>query len=82
MQGNGIIQQSATLTVAAGLTNDGIILLESQNAAYSDTLATGSETFTNDADGTIQVTNGSGGSRTITARWSIRDRSTLTPPPI
>ena len=52
--------------MAPGLTNDGTILLESQNAAYSETLATGSGTFTNDADGTIQVTAGTGGPRTIT----------------
>ncbi len=49
---------NATLTVAPGLTNDGTILLESQNGGYSDTLTTGSGTFTNDSDGTIQVTNG------------------------
>ena len=66
VQGNGIIQQNATLTVAPGLTNDGTILLESQNAAYSDTLATGSGTFTNASDGTIHVAQGSGGPRTIT----------------
>ena len=83
VQGNGIIQQSATLTVAAGLTNDGIILLESQNAAYSDTLATGSETFTNDADGTIQVVANSGGpARRSPARWSTWGRSPSIPPPI
>ncbi len=49
--------------MAAGLTNDGTILLESQNNAYSDTLATGSGTFTNAADGIIQVTAGTGGGR-------------------
>ena len=64
--GNSYINQNATLTVAAGLTNDGTILLESQNNSYSDTLSTGSGTFTNDSDGTIQVVNNSGGPRTIT----------------
>ena len=61
MQGNGYIQQNATLKVADGLTNDGTILLQSANAGYSDTLATGSGTFTNAADGTIHVGPGSGG---------------------
>ena len=46
--------------MADGLTNDGTILLESQNSNYSDTLATGSGTFTNAADGTIQVRGGLG----------------------
>ena len=57
---------NATLTVAPGLTNDGTILLESQNAGYTDTLSTGSGTFTNAADGIIQVTAGTGGARSIT----------------
>ena len=65
VQGNSFVGV-ATLTVATGLTNDGTILLESLNNSYSDTLSTGSGTFTNDSDGTIQVVNNSGGSRTIT----------------
>ena len=52
--------------MAAGLSNDGTILLQSPNTSYSDTLATGSGTFTNAADGTIQVISGSGGPRAIT----------------
>ncbi len=64
MQGNAA-EGSATLDVDPGLTNDGTILLESQNSTYNDTLSTGSGTFTNDADGIIQVTAGTGGSRTI-----------------
>ncbi len=52
--------------MAPGLTNDGTILLESQNSTYTDTLSTGSGTFTNDADGIIQVTAGTGGPRAIT----------------
>jgi len=64
VQGNGYVNQGATLNVAAGLSNDGTILLESIYSNYFDTLATG--TFTNAADGTIQVTANSGGSRTIT----------------
>ncbi len=66
MQGNASLGGvNATLDVAAGLTNDGTILLESQNNTYSDTLSTGSGTFTNDADGIIQVTAGTGGGRAI-----------------
>ena len=57
---------NATLSVSQSITNDGTILMESSNAAYSDTISTGSGTLTNDSDGTIQVTNGSGGPRTIT----------------
>ena len=49
----------------AGLTNHGTILLESANTGYSDTLALAG-TFTNAADGVIQVTANSGGPRTIT----------------
>jgi hypothetical protein len=66
VQGNGYLNQNATLNVAAGLVNHGTILLESINNTYGDTLATGSNTFTNAADGTIQVTNNSGGARAIT----------------
>ncbi len=65
VQGN-TAEGSATLAVDPGLTNDGTILLESQNSTYTDTLSTGSGTFTNDADGIIQVTAGTGGGRTIT----------------
>ncbi len=65
VQGNGFVG-NATLTVAAGLTNDGTILLESQNGGYADTLTTGSATFTNDSDGTIHAGTGAGGPRTIT----------------
>ena len=57
VQGNGYIQQNATLNIPAGLTNHGTILLESANAGYSDTLALAG-TFTNAADGVIQVTAG------------------------
>ena len=67
VQGNASLGGvNATLTVAPGLTNDGTILLESQNSGYTDTLSTGSGTFTNAADGTIQVTAGTGGARSIT----------------
>ncbi len=67
VQGDGYLGGvNATLTVAAGLTNDGTILLESQNSTYSDTLSTGSGGFTNAADGIIQVTAGTGGTRSIT----------------
>ena len=57
---------NATLSVSQSITNDGTILLQSSNAGYSDAISTGSGTLTNDPDGTIQVTNGSGGPRTIT----------------
>ena len=67
VQGNGYINQNATLTVAAGLTNDGTILLESQNSNFtSPTRSPSASTFTNAAAGTIQVNNGAGGARTIT----------------
>ena len=71
VQGNGYHRTRRDLDVADGLTNDGTILLESQNANYSDTLATGSGTFTNAADGTIQVAAGLGRRlATSPARWS------------
>ncbi len=56
---------NATLTASQAITNDGTILLESSNSNYAETIATGAGTFTNDADGTIQVTNATGGPRTI-----------------
>ena len=56
--GQRLHRSDAALDVANGLTNDGTILLESQNSNYSDTLTTGSGTFTNAADGTIQVAPG------------------------
>ncbi len=66
VQGNDYLNQDATLNVAAGLTNHGTILLQSQTFNYIDTLATGSNTFTNAADGIIRVGYGSAGGRTIT----------------
>ncbi len=65
VQGNGYLGQDAVLNLAGDTVNDGTILLESQNNTYGDTLATGSGTLTNAADGTIQVTQGSGGGRGI-----------------
>ncbi len=67
VQGNGVVG-NATLTVASGLTNEGTILLESQNGGYSDTLALGSGTFTNASGGTIQVSAGAGGPRTLSGQ--------------
>ncbi len=57
---------NATLTVSNGLTNDGTILLQSANVynSYTDTLALAGS-FTNAADGTIQVNPNSGGARSI-----------------
>ena len=76
VQGNPDINQNATLNVAAGLVNHGTVLLESTYTNYSDTLATGSETFTNAADGTIQATNGTRRRRAPSrARWSTRASS-------
>src|SRR5262249_36535527 len=66
VQGNALIGKDATLVMAAGVVNDGTILLESQNSNYTDTLLTPSGTFTNAADGVIQVTAGTGGGRAIT----------------
>ncbi len=40
--------------------------MESSNAGYSDAVTTGSGTVASDTDGTIRVTGGSGGERTIT----------------
>ena len=51
---------NATLNVASGLANDGTILLQSSYNDDTDELNTGSGSFTNDADGTIQVNKGSG----------------------
>jgi hypothetical protein len=64
VQGNNIWQQAA-LTVNNGLSNKGTILLESINNTWSDTLTLGG-TFTNAAHGTILVSVGAGGGRSIT----------------
>ena len=45
--------------MASGLANDGTILLQSSYNDDTDELNTGSGSFTNDADGTIQVNKGS-----------------------
>ena len=65
VQGNYYFNTNATLTVANGLVNHGTILLDALTYSYTDTLATGSGTFTNAGDGTITINNGSGGPRTI-----------------
>src|SRR5439155_619907 len=57
----------AVLTVAAGLSNHGTILLQSINSNWNETLTTASGTLTNAADGTIQAGAGTGGGRTITS---------------
>jgi uncharacterized repeat protein (TIGR03803 family) len=83
VQGNSPFN-NATLTVAPGLTNHGLMLLESINSTYAETLATGSGTFTNAADGTIQVIAYAGGSRTLTGtlvnqgQISVENASLLT----
>jgi hypothetical protein len=68
VEGNNLfgVNTNATLNVAAGLTNHGTILMQSISGAYADTLAAGSGTFTNAADGTIQVSAGTGGGRFFT----------------
>ena len=64
VEGNDLfnVNTAATLTVASGLSNHGTILLQSLNLNYIDTLTTAG-TFTNAADGTIQISAGTGGSR-------------------
>ena len=64
VQGN-TYDANATLNVASGLANDGTILLQSSYNDDTDELATGSGSFTNDADGTIQVNKGSGATGVI-----------------
>ena len=77
VQGNGYINQNATLTVADGLTNDGTILLESHHLQLFRDAGHWRGTFTNAADGTIQVAAGTGGGRAPSpAPWSTRARST------
>src|SRR5205807_1446341 len=50
---------------------------QSANSTWSDTLATGSGTFTNAADGTIQAGAGSGGARTVTGKLVNRGAITV-----
>ena len=77
VQGNNVfgLNTNATLTAANGLTNDGTILLQSISGGYSDTL-TLAGTFTNAADGTIQIGVGTGGSRTLAG--SLTNQGLLT----
>ncbi len=63
VQGNNYYG-SAALTVPGGTTNDGAIELQSIQSNYAETLSLAGA-FTNEADGTIQVNNGTGGSRNI-----------------
>ncbi|HVS38084.1 MAG TPA: hypothetical protein VMS17_21175 [Gemmataceae bacterium] len=64
--GNG----NAELTAANGAANDGTILLESGGAAYNSDLAVANGgTFTNAADGVIDVQAGSGGGRDVYGNW-------------
>ena len=64
--GNG----DARLTAADGAVNDGTILLESGGSAYNSDLAVADGgTFTNAADGVIDVQAGSGGGRDVYGNW-------------
>jgi hypothetical protein len=64
-QGNG---GHATLTIADGFTNTGLIELISADGGYSSTLAITTGTLTNSA--TIHSAVGAGGSRTLAAKLS------------
>src|SRR5205807_2214426 len=74
VEGNNLFgfNVGATLTVASGLANHGTILLQSISSTYTDTLAlaTGSGTFTNAADGVIQVNAGTGGGRLLNGNFT------------
>ncbi len=56
---------------SVGLVNHGTILLESINGSnYTPSLACGTDGFTNGADGTVQVMDGSGAAATITGSFT------------
>jgi hypothetical protein len=65
---------NATLTTVGNVTNDGTNLLQSINSNYAETLATGSNSFTNAADGTVQANAGTGGGRTINGTLVNREQ--------
>jgi fibronectin-binding autotransporter adhesin len=67
VQGNTNFGGNATLTVSAGASNAGILQLKSTVGAWnSDLTISGNGAFTNTLDGQILVSNGTGGTRTIT----------------
>ncbi len=64
VQGNNAYGD-AKLTMAAGVTNQGTILMQSANSNYQSNLAAASGAVQNGAQGTINVGLGTGGARTI-----------------
>ncbi|MBI5388724.1 MAG: immunoglobulin domain-containing protein [Verrucomicrobia bacterium] len=75
VQGNWAFN-SATLTVAAGLTNRGRIRLESDYSSYDETLKVeNGGTLINAPTGVIEVNRGSGGNRYLTA--NVVNRGTV-----
>ena len=61
VNGNGLFNSDAVLSLGANVTNAGTILLQSSNNTYQSNLVTGSHTLTN--VGTITAEGGSGGNR-------------------
>jgi fibronectin-binding autotransporter adhesin len=64
-QSNG---SNATLTIANGFTNNGLIELTSADGGFSSTLNVTNGTLTNASGATIHTAAGAGGSRTIAAQ--------------
>ena len=72
VQGNNVfgLNTNATLLPANGTANHGTILLQSISSTYSDGINVSSGTFTNAADGTIQVGQGTGGGRYLVGNFT------------
>ena len=71
--GNGAVGNAA-LTVSGSLTNFGTIILESSDSSYNETLTVGG-ILRNNANGVIQVNQGSGGGRYLYA--NVANEGTL-----
>src|SRR5204863_219306 len=73
VQGNNVFgfNTDAILAVPDGTTNHGTILLQSLSGGYNDTLnVAGGGTFTNAADGILQVNAGTGGGRFLNGNFT------------
>ena len=76
LQGDGAFSTS-NVTVAAGFTNNGAIILTDTTSSYGAVLNVASGTLTNAAGGTITAAIGTGGTRSLNAQLDNQGTVTL-----